>query len=43
LSIQRRIERIDEVYFFTIADRRISAAWGLEDTSRRLAQLGRSP
>jgi predicted ester cyclase len=39
----RRFERIDEVYFFTIAEGRISAAWGLEDTTRRLRQLGLSP
>ena len=36
----RRFERIDEVYFFTITDGRISAAWGLEDAERRLRQLG---
>jgi predicted ester cyclase len=36
----RRFERIDEVYFFTIDDGRITAAWGLEDTARRLRQLG---
>jgi predicted ester cyclase len=36
----RRFNNIDEVYFFTITDGRISAAWGLEDTARRLHQLG---
>jgi predicted ester cyclase len=36
----RRFERVDEVYFFTVSDGRISAAWGLEDTPRRLRQLG---
>ena len=36
----RRFERVDEVYFFTITGERISAAWGLEDTARRLRQLG---
>ena len=32
--------RVDEVYFFEFADRRIARAWGLEDTHRRLRQLG---
>ena len=36
----RRFERIDEVYFFTVTNGRISAAWGLEDTLRRQQQLG---
>lgn len=36
----RRFERIDEVYFFTIADGRIAGAWGLEDTPSRIRQLG---
>ncbi len=36
----RRFEAIDEVYFFTIADGRIAAAWGIEDTLRRKQQLG---
>ena len=36
----RRFADIDEVYFFTITGGRISAAWGLEDTRRRLRQLG---
>jgi predicted ester cyclase len=39
----RRSDRIDEVYFFTITAQRISAAWGLEDTARRLRQFGLSP
>jgi predicted ester cyclase len=37
----RRMEGIDEVYFFTVVDGRITEAWGLEDTARRLKQLGR--
>ena len=36
----RRFERVDEVYFFTITDGRITAAWGLEDTPSRERQLG---
>jgi predicted ester cyclase len=37
----RRFERIDEVYFFTFDDKgRIARAWGLEDTLKRLEQLG---
>jgi len=28
------------VYFFTVADGRITSAWGLEDTPRRMRQLG---
>ena len=36
----RRFTDVDEVYFFTITDGRIGAAWGLEDTRRRLRQLG---
>jgi predicted ester cyclase len=31
---------VDEVYFFTIVGGRIGGAWGLEDTHRRLRQLG---
>jgi hypothetical protein len=31
---------VDEVYFFEFADRRISRAWGIEDTHKRLKQLG---
>jgi predicted ester cyclase len=37
----RRMENIDEVYFFTVRDGRIVEAWGLEDTAKRLRQLGR--
>ena len=36
----RRFTNVDEVYFFTIADGRIAAAWGLEDNDRRRRQLG---
>ncbi len=32
--------KVDEVYFFEFTDGRISKAWGLEDTHRRLSQLG---
>lgn len=32
--------RVDEVYFFQFTDGRIAGAWGLEDTARRLKQLG---
>ena len=39
----RRFEDVDEVYFFTVADGRISAAWGLEDTAKRVSQLGLAP
>jgi hypothetical protein len=31
---------IDEVYFFTVRGGRIKEAWGLEDTAKRLRQLG---
>ena len=31
---------VDEVYFFTFSGGRVVAAWGLEDTHRRLRQLG---
>jgi len=31
--------RVDEVYFFEFADGRITKAWGLEDTYKRLRQL----
>jgi predicted ester cyclase len=37
----RRMEEIDEVYFFTVVDGRITEAWGIEDTAKRLKQLGR--
>ena len=36
----RRFERIDEVYFFQVTDGRIVRARGIEDTLRRLQQLG---
>lgn len=36
----RRFSDIPEVYFFRVADGRITAAWGLEDTWTRLRQLG---
>lgn len=36
----RRFVRIDEVYIFRFAEGRIVHAWGLEDTLRRLQQLG---
>jgi steroid delta-isomerase-like uncharacterized protein len=32
--------RVDEVYFFEFSDGRIARAWGLEDTDKRLKQLG---
>lgn len=36
----RRFRRVPEVYFFEFNDGRISKTWGLEDTYRRLRQLG---
>lgn len=39
----RRFSAIDEVYFFRLTDGRITHAWGLEDTHRRLQQLGLLP
>jgi predicted ester cyclase len=36
----RRFHRVPEVYFFQFAEGRIIKAWGLEDTYRRLRQLG---
>jgi predicted ester cyclase len=36
----RRFERVDEVYIFRVAEGRIVQAWGIEDTVRRLEQLG---
>ena len=36
----RRFEDVDEVYFFTVRDGRITEAWGLEDTASRVRQLG---
>jgi predicted ester cyclase len=36
----RRFSKVDEVYFFTITEGRITGAWGLEDNDRRRRQLG---
>ena len=36
----KRMREIDEVYFFTVVDGRITEAWGLEDTAKRVKQLG---
>jgi hypothetical protein len=36
----RRFHGVPEVYFFTVHEGRITAVWGLEDTWRRLRQLG---
>ncbi len=36
----RRFESIDEVYIFRLSGGRITRAWGIEDTLRRLEQLG---
>jgi predicted ester cyclase len=36
----RRFTDIDEVYIFRLWEGRITNAWGLEDTWRRLRQLG---
>jgi predicted ester cyclase len=36
----KRMHDIDEVYFFTVRGGRITEAWGLEDTAKRLRQLG---
>jgi predicted ester cyclase len=36
----RRFHDVDEVYFFTVREGRIVEAWGLEDTAKRLSQLG---
>jgi predicted ester cyclase len=38
----KRFTRVDEVYFFRIENGRIVHAWGIEDTLRRLKQLGLS-
>jgi predicted ester cyclase len=35
----RRMHDIEEVYFFTLRGGRITDAWGLEDTAKRLRQL----
>jgi predicted ester cyclase len=32
--------RVGEAYFFTVQDGRIVAAWGVEDTEKRMRQLG---
>jgi ketosteroid isomerase-like protein len=39
LAPSGRQMRVDEVYFFTIRDHRISRVWGLEDTWSRMRQL----
>jgi predicted ester cyclase len=39
----RRFENVDEVYFFWVADGRITGGWGIEDTLDRLSQLGLPP
>ncbi len=36
----RRFEAVDEVYIFRSREGRIVHAWGIEDTLRRLEQLG---
>jgi predicted ester cyclase len=36
----RRFERIDEVSIYRLRDGRIVESWGIEDTLRRLEQLG---
>jgi predicted ester cyclase len=36
----RRFTDVAEVYFFHVVDGRITRAWGLEDTTERLRQLG---
>ncbi len=36
----RRFRAIDEVYIFRFSEGKIVHAWGLEDTLRRLEQLG---
>jgi predicted ester cyclase len=36
----RRFNGIDEVYIFRFKNDRIVSAWGIEDTLRRLEQLG---
>jgi predicted ester cyclase len=35
----RRMQDIDEVYFFTLREGRIAEAWGIEDSAKRLRQL----
>lgn len=39
----RRFERVDEVYFFSFDEDRISKVWGIEDTLDRFRQLGLDP
>jgi predicted ester cyclase len=39
LPTGRRFRRVPEIYFFEFDDGRISNAWGLEDTYRRLNHL----
>lgn len=36
----RRFEDVDEVYFFSVREGRITEMWGLEDTISRIRQLG---
>ena len=36
----RRFEAVDEVYIFGFAEGKIVHAWGIEDTLKRLEQLG---
>jgi predicted ester cyclase len=36
----RRFTDVAEVYFFRVVDGRITRAWGLEDNTERLRQLG---
>ena len=36
----KRMHDIDEIYFFTVRNGRIVEAWGLEDTAKRMRQLG---
>ncbi|HEV2782846.1 MAG TPA: ester cyclase [Actinophytocola sp.] len=36
----RRFHRVPEVYIFTLHNGKITHAWGLEDTHRRLRHLG---
>ena len=38
-----RFERVDEAYFFSFKDGRITRAWGLEDNLDRMRQLGHLP
>jgi predicted ester cyclase len=36
----RQMHGIDEVYFFTVRAGRIAESWGIEDTAKRIRQLG---